>query len=46
MDNDLQAHDRESLIAEMKKSRAGIRYRQSLDEQAPAAPVHDKEFNG
>lgn len=89
MDNDLQAFDRESLIAEVKKLRAGIRahrdttghdlcwhhpdlwgllpektepaiavppwpkfmrgciqYRQSLDRQAPDAPVHDKEFNG
>ncbi len=89
MDDDLQALDRESLIAEVKKLRAGIRahrdttghalcwhhpdlwdllpektepaiavppwprfmrgcihYRQSLDRQAPDAPVHDKEFNG
>jgi hypothetical protein len=89
MDDDLQALDRESLIAEVKKLRAGIRahrdasghdlcwhhpdlwdllpkktepsiavppwpkfmrgciqYRQSLDSQAPDAPVHDKEFNG
>ncbi|TRC99837.1 hypothetical protein FJV76_09430 [Mesorhizobium sp. WSM4303] len=89
MDDDLQAFDRESLIAEVKKLRAGIRahrdttghdlcwhhpdlwdllpektepaiavppwpkfmrgciqYRQSLDRQAPDAPVHDKEFNG
>ena len=89
MDDDLQAFDRESLIAEVKKLRAGIRqhrdatghdlcwhhpdlwdllpekaepsiavppwprfmrgciqYRQSLDKQAPGAPVHDKEFNG
>ncbi|WP_214470898.1 hypothetical protein [Mesorhizobium sp. dw_380] len=89
MDDDLQALDRESLIAEVKKLRAGIRqhrdasghdlcwhhpdlwdllpektepsiavppwpkfmrgciqYRQSLDKQAPSAPVHDKEFNG
>jgi hypothetical protein len=89
MDDDLQAFDRESLIAEVKKLRAGIRahrdttghdlcwhhpdlwellpektepaiavppwpkfmrgciqYRQSLDRQAPNAPVHDKEFNG
>ena len=89
MDDDLQALDRESLIAEVKKLRAGIRahrdttghdlcwhhpdlwdllpertepaiavppwpkfmrgciqYRQSLDRQAPSAPVHDKEFNG
>ena len=88
MDDDLQALDRESLIAEVKKLRAGIRahrdttghdlcwhhpdlwdllpektepaiavppwpkfmrgciqYRQSLDRQAPDAPVHDKEFN-
>jgi hypothetical protein len=88
MDDDLQALDRETLIAEAKKLRAGIRqhrdatghdlcwhhpdlwsllpertepaiavppwekfmrgcirYRQSLDEQAPGAPVHDKEFN-
>jgi hypothetical protein len=88
MDDDLQALDRETLIAEVKKLRAGIRqhrdanghdlcwhhpdlwsllpertepaiavppwekfmrgcirYRQSLDEQAPGAPVHDKEFN-
>ena len=89
MDDDLQALDREGLIAEVKKLRAGIRahrdtsghdlcwhhpdlwdllpektepaiavppwpkfmrgciqYRQSLDRQAPDAPVHDKEFNG
>ena len=89
MDDDLQALDRESLIAVVKKLRAGIRahrdttghdlcwhhpdlwdllpektepaiavppwpkfmrgciqYRQSLDRQAPDAPVHDKEFNG
>ena len=89
MDDDLQALDRESLIGEVKKLRAGIRahrdttghdlcwhhpdlwdllpektepaiavppwpkfmrgciqYRQSLDRQAPDAPVHDKEFNG
>ena len=89
MDDDLQALDRESLIAEVRKLRAGIRahrdttghdlcwhhpdlwdllpektepaiavppwpkfmrgciqYRQSLDRQAPDAPVHDKEFNG
>ena len=89
MDDDLQAFDRDSLIAEVKKLRAGIRahrdttghdlcwhhpdlwdllpektepaiavphwpkfmrgciqYRQSLDRQAPDAPVHDKEFNG
>ena len=89
MDDDLEAFDRESLIAEVKKLRAGIRqhrdatghdlcwhhpdlwdllpekaepsiavppwprfmrgciqYRQSLDKQAPDAPVHDKEFNG
>jgi hypothetical protein len=25
--------------------RGCIRYRQSLDEQAPGAPVHDKEFD-
>ncbi|TGQ94807.1 MULTISPECIES: hypothetical protein [unclassified Mesorhizobium] len=89
MDDDLQTFDRENLIAEVKKLRAGIRahrdtsghdlcwhhpdlwdllpektepaiavppwpkfmrgcihYRQSLDRQAPDAPVHDKEFNG
>ncbi|MBZ9854739.1 hypothetical protein LB566_13090 [Mesorhizobium sp. CA13] len=89
MDDDLDRLDRDSLIAEVKKLRAGIRqhrdasghdlcwhhpdlwellpekidpaiavppwpkfmrgcihYRQSLDEQAPGAPVHDKEFNG
>ncbi|MBZ9993767.1 hypothetical protein [Mesorhizobium sp. BH1-1-4] len=89
MDDDLQTLDRESLVAEVKKLRAGIRahrdtsghdlcwhhpdlwdllpektepaiavppwpkfirgciqYRQSLDRQAPDAPVHDKEFNG
>ncbi|MBZ9705991.1 hypothetical protein FJW08_02355 [Mesorhizobium sp. B3-2-1] len=88
MDDDLQTLDGESLIAEVKKLRAGIRahrdtsghdlcwhhpdlwdllpektepsiavppwpkfmrgcirYRQSLDRQAPDAPVHDKEFN-
>ena len=88
MDDDLQALDRESLIAEVKKLRAGIRahrdttghdlcwhhpdlwdllpektdpaiavppwpkfmrgcvrYRQSLDEQAPDAPVHDHEYD-
>jgi hypothetical protein len=26
--------------------RGCIRYRQSLDAQAPAAPAHDKEFDG
>ncbi|MBZ9810588.1 hypothetical protein LB542_09600 [Mesorhizobium sp. BR1-1-9] len=89
MDDDLDRLDRDSLIAEVKKLRAGIRqhrdasghdlcwhhpdlwdllpekidpaiavppwpkfmrgcihYRQSLDEQAPDAPAHDKEFNG
>ncbi|TGT42591.1 hypothetical protein [Mesorhizobium sp. M8A.F.Ca.ET.165.01.1.1] len=89
MDDDLQTLDRESLVAEVKRLRAGIRahrdtsghdlcwhhpdlwdllpektepaiavppwpkfmrgciqYRQSLDRQAPDAPVHDKEFNG
>ena len=89
MDDDLQTLDRDALIAEVKKLRAGIRahrdtsghdlcwhhpdlwdllpektepsiagppwpkfmrgciqYRQSLDRQAPDAPVHDKEFNG
>ena len=25
--------------------RGCVRYRQSLDEQAPAAPVHDKEYD-
>jgi hypothetical protein len=29
-----------------KFMRGCIRYRQSLDEQAPDAPVHDKEFDG
>ncbi|MBZ9917676.1 MULTISPECIES: hypothetical protein [unclassified Mesorhizobium] len=89
MDDDLDRLDRDSLIAEVKKLRAGIRQhrnasghdlcwhhpdlwdllpekidpaiavppwpkfmrgcihcRQSLDEQAPGAPAHDKEFNG
>ncbi|BCH09815.1 hypothetical protein MesoLj131c_40730 [Mesorhizobium sp. 131-3-5] len=89
MDDDLQTLDRDALIAEVKKLRAGIRahrdtsghdlcwhhpdlwdllpemtepsiavppwprfmrgciqYRQSLDRQAPDAPIHDKEFNG
>ncbi|TIT38391.1 MAG: hypothetical protein E5W65_00760 [Mesorhizobium sp.] len=89
MDDDLQTLDRESLVVEVKRLRAGIRahrdtsghdlcwhhpdlwdllpektepaiavppwpkfmrgciqYRQSLDRQAPDAPVHDKEFNG
>lgn len=88
MDNDLETFDRDALIAEVKKLRAGIRehrdstghklcwhhpdlwdllpektkpaiavppwpkfmrgcirYRQSLDRQAPGASVHDKEFN-
>ena len=27
-----------------KFMRGCIRYRQSLDEQAPAAPIHDREF--
>ena len=88
MDDDLENLDREALIAEVKKLRAGIRghrdtsghdlcwhhpdlwnllpektepaiavppwekfmrgcirYRQSLDEQAPGAPILDKEFN-
>lgn len=26
--------------------RGCVRYRQSLDEQAPGAPIHDKEFDG
>ncbi|WP_164781635.1 hypothetical protein [Mesorhizobium sp. M7A.F.Ca.MR.148.00.0.0] len=58
MDDDLQAFDCDAVIAEVKKLRAGIRqhrdstmrgcihYRQSLDNQAPDAPIHDKEFNG
>jgi len=89
MDDDLDGLDREALIAEVKRLRAGIRghrdtsghdlcwhhpdlwsllpektepaiavppwekfmrgcirYRQSLDEQAPGAPIFDKEFNG
>ncbi|PBB94402.1 hypothetical protein CK215_02945 [Mesorhizobium sp. WSM3864] len=89
MDDDLERMDREALIAEVTKLRAGIRahrdatghdlcwhhpdlwnllpektepaiavppwpkfmrgcirYRQSLDEQAPGAPVQDKEFDG
>ncbi|RWK19784.1 MAG: hypothetical protein EOR43_22940 [Mesorhizobium sp.] len=89
MDDDLEGLDRDALIAEVKRLRAGIRahrdatgrdlcwhhpdlwgllpekiepaiavppwpkfmrgcirYRQSLDEQAPGAPVHDKEFDG
>lgn len=89
MDDDLENLDREALIAEVKRLRAGIRghrdtsghdlcwhhpdlwnllpektepaiavppwekfmrgcirYRQSLDEQAPGAPIFDKEFNG
>jgi hypothetical protein len=89
MDEDLEGMSRETLIAEVRKLRAGIRahrdstghdlcwhhpalwsllpekvdpaiavppwpsfmrgcirYRQSLDEQAPGAPVHDKEFDG
>jgi hypothetical protein len=29
-----------------KFMRGCIRYRQSLDEQAPVAPVHDKEYDG
>ena len=29
-----------------KFMRGCIRYRQSLDEQVPEAPVHDKEFDG
>ena len=88
MDDDLETFDRDALIAEVRKLRAGIRehrgatghklcwhhpdlwdllpektepaiavppwpkfmrgcirYRQSLDRQAPGAPVHDKEFN-
>lgn len=89
MDDDLETFDRETLIAEVRKLRAGIRqhrdatghdlcwhhpdlwsllpektepaiavppwpkfmrgcirYRQSLDKQAPDAPVFDKEFDG
>jgi hypothetical protein len=89
MDDDLETFDRDALIAEVKKLRAGIRqhrdatgqdlcwhhpdlwsllpekteptiavppwpkfmrgcirYRQSLDEQAPGAPAHDKEYDG
>jgi hypothetical protein len=89
MDEDLEGMSRETLIAEVRKLRAGIRvhrdstghelcwhhpelwsllpekvdpaiavppwpkflrgcvrYRQSLDEQAPGASVHDKEYDG
>ncbi|MCP9230425.1 MULTISPECIES: hypothetical protein [unclassified Mesorhizobium] len=89
MDDDLETFDREALIGEVRKLRAGIRqhrdatghdlcwhhpdlwsllpektepaiavppwpkfmrgcirYRQSLDKQAPDAPVFDKEFDG
>lgn len=89
MDEDLDTMEREALVAEVKRLRAGIRehrdstghdlcwhhpelwallpektdpaiavppwpkfmrgcirYRQSLDEQAPDAPIHDKEFDG
>jgi hypothetical protein len=89
MDDDLEAMDRDVLVAEVKKLRAAIRahrdasghdlcwhhpgmwallpektepsiavppwpkfmrgcirYRQSLDEQAPGAPAHDKEYDG
>ncbi|MER9014544.1 hypothetical protein [Mesorhizobium sp. M0898] len=89
MDDDLETFDREALIAEVRKLRAGIRqhrdatghdlcwhhpdlwsllpektdpaiavppwpkfmrgcirYLQSLDKQAPDAPVFDKEFDG
>jgi hypothetical protein len=88
MDEDLRAMDRDALVAEVKRLRAGIRqhrdstdhelcwhhpdlwallpektdpviavppwpkfmrgcirYRQSLDEQAPGAPVYDKEYD-
>lgn len=88
MDDDLDRMDRDALIAEVRKLRAGIRrhrdcsghdlcwyhphlwallpekpdpaiaippwdkfmrgciqYRKSLDQQAPGAPVHDKEFD-
>ena len=87
MDEDLETMDRDALVAEVRKLRAGvrkhrdatghelcwhhpdmwallpektppaiavppwpkfmrgcIRYRQSLDVQAPDAPVHDREF--
>ncbi|MGI6853056.1 hypothetical protein [Mesorhizobium sp. 1B3] len=89
MDDDLDAMDRDALIAEVRKLRKGIRthrdatghdlcwhhpdlwsllpertkasiavppwpkfmrgcirYRQSLDRQAPGAPIHDQEFDG
>jgi hypothetical protein len=89
MDEDLEGMSRESLTAEVRKLRDGIRahrdstghalcwhhpalwgllpervdpaiavppwprflrgcirYRQSLDEQAPGAPVHDQEYDG
>ena len=89
MDDDLEGMSRESLIAEVRKLRQGIRahrdstghelcwhhpdlwsllpekldpaiavppwpkflrgclrYRQSLDEQAAGAPVHDQEYDG
>jgi hypothetical protein len=89
MDEDLERMSRESLIAEVRKLREGIRahrdstghdlcwhhpalwsllpekldpviavppwpkflrgcvrYRQSLDEQAPGAPVHDQDYDG
>jgi hypothetical protein len=88
MDRDLDAMNRDTLVAEVKKLRAAIRkhrdatahglcwhhpqmwgllpekidpaiavppwpkflrgcvrYRQSLDEQAPNAPIHDKEYD-
>jgi len=89
MDEDLDTMDREALVAEVRKLRAGIRehrdstghdlcwhhpelwallperthpaiavppwpkfmrgcirYRESLDEQAPDAQVHDKDYDG
>jgi hypothetical protein len=89
MDDDLEAMDRQALVAEVRRLRAAIRrhrdatghalcwhhpdmwallpektepaiavppwpkfmrgcirYRQSLDRQAPDAPVHDKEYDG
>ena len=46
---DLLPEKTEPLIAVPpwpKFMRGCVQYRQSLDRQAPDAPVHDKEFNG
>ena len=45
MDTDLDALSRNQLLAEVKKLRAGIRYRRSLDEQLPNAPRSQERYS-